>query len=114
MTHEKVEQWWKRRDHRRIHGSRGARFLSLKTHAVVIFGLLGLVLYVMRESDDVAYRIAPPPVPAPPPMPRSLGYTITSEMPYMKQLETEEAMPGHIPQKHSLNYSGIRTMGKMT
>lgn len=114
MTWTKVEAWWKRKDHRGVPGSRGARFLSLRAHGVIITGLLGLVLYVMRSSDDVAYHIAPPPVPAPPPLPKSLGYTLTSEMPYLQQLETEDSLPDHIPQKNVLNFTGLRTTGRMT
>lgn len=108
-----VNRWWRSKDHRKIKGSRGARFASLKFHYVFIFGVAAFVQYVMRGRDDVAYHFSDPPVPAPPPLPNSLGYSMTREIPYWKAIETEEALPSHVPQRpvsdyHSLDPHAVR------
>lgn len=107
MTVINVSPWWKRKDHRRIKGSRGARFVSLRFHNVFIFSLFVFIEYVMRGHDDVAYHLPDPPVPPPPPLPNSLGYSLTREMPYWSAIETEEALPSHVPQRPVADFRSI-------
>lgn len=114
MTVFDLDKWWKRKDHRKIRGPRGARFASLKFHAVFLVSIVGLVEYVFRSTDGFTARhFADPPVPPPPPMAKSLGYSLTSEMPHLKSLETEARVPAHLPQREGLNYKLLREEGKM-
>lgn len=107
-----LPKWWKRKDHRKIKGARGARFASLNFHYVFFFSIIVLVEYIMRSTDsfqgDQHYHIADPPVPAPPPLEKTLGYSLTSEMPYLKSLELERTRPAHIPKKDGINLTNIR------
>ncbi|KAG5509136.1 hypothetical protein JKF63_06145 [Porcisia hertigi] len=113
MTVFKLEQWWKRKDHRKIRGARGARFASLRFHGAFILSIVALVEYVFRSTDDfTARRTAASPVPAPPPLPTSLGYSMTSEMPHLKSLELEREAPAHIPRSGSLDFRGLRGEGR--
>ncbi|CBZ32925.1 tryparedoxin peroxidase, partial [Leishmania donovani] len=50
------EQWWKRKDHRKIRGARGARFASLRFHGAFILSVVVLVEYVFRSTDDFTAR----------------------------------------------------------
>lgn len=109
MTVMSVNKWWKGRDHRRIKGSRGARFASLKFHYVFIFSVVAFIQYVVRGHDDVAYHLPDPPVPAPPPLPLSLGYSVTREMPYWTAIETEQSLPDHVPQRPVRDFHGMDT-----
>lgn len=109
MEFKDAEKWWKRKDHRRIHGSRGHRFVSLKFHAIFAVGVVGSLEYLLRADDVPVYRAPAPPVEAPPPLPKSLGYTLTSESPYLKSLELEGAIPQHVPQKSFVNFEQLRT-----
>lgn len=114
MTVFSLEKWWKRKDHRKIRGARGARFASLKFHAFFLVSIFGLVEYVFRSTDTFTARhFVDPPVPAPPPMSKSLGYAVTSEMPHLRRLEVEDRVPAHLPQKESLNFKKLREEGKM-
>lgn len=113
MTVISVSPWWKGKDHRRIRGSRGARFVSLKFHYVFVFSVVAFIQYVLRGHDDVAYHLPEPPVPAPPPLQRSLGYSLSREMPYWAAIETEESLPSHVPHRpvidfHSVNPIALR------
>ncbi|CCW67795.1 unnamed protein product [Phytomonas sp. Hart1] len=115
MSYFRTDNWWKRRDHRRIRGARGQRFLSLRMHILFIVSVLSfLEFYMIRSTDIEPYHIAPPPVRPPPPLARSLGYSLTSEMPYLQTLELEDRIPDHVPQKYSFNYAGVRSGGKMS
>lgn len=115
MTVFHLEKWWKRKDHRKIRGARGAHFASLKFHAVFLVSIFALVEYVFRSTDGFTARHMPdPPVPAPPPLKKSLGYSLTSEMPHLKALEVERELPSHVPQYESLNFKGLREDGRMT
>lgn len=107
MTVINVSPWWKRKDHRRIKGSRGARFASLRFHYLFIFSVFGAIQYVLRGHDDVAYHLSEPPVPPPPPLPNSLGYSLTREMPYWKAIEAEEAPPSHVPQRPVADFHSV-------
>ncbi|AYU77525.1 developmentally regulated protein [Leishmania donovani] len=103
------EQWWKRKDHRKIRGARGARFASLRFHGAFILSVVVLVEYVFRSTDDFTARhFADPPVLAPPPLPTSLGYSMTSEMPHLKSLELEREAPAHLPRSGPLDLKGLR------
>ncbi|KAG5482913.1 hypothetical protein LSCM1_06950 [Leishmania martiniquensis] len=103
------EPWWKRKGHRKIRGARGARFASLRFHGTFILGVVALVEYVFRSTDDfTARRAADPPVLAPPPLPSSLGYSVTCEMPHLKALELEREAPAHLPRSGSLDLQGLR------
>jgi hypothetical protein len=114
MTVFHLEKWWKRKDHRKIRGARGARFASLRFHAVFLVSIVAFVEYVFRSTDNCTARHMPdPPVPAPPPMPKSLSYAVTSEMPHLKALEVERQPPAHVPQRESLKFNGIREEGRM-
>ncbi|KAG5509290.1 hypothetical protein GH5_06378 [Leishmania sp. Ghana 2012 LV757] len=113
MTVFWLEQWWKRKDHRKIRGARGARFASLHFHGVFIFGVVALVEYVFRSTDNfTARRSADPPVPAPPPLPTSLGYSMTREMPHLKSIELEREAPAHLPRSGSLDLKSLRGEGR--
>lgn len=108
MTYFKLEAWWRRRDHRKIRGARGARFASLRFHGLFILSVLGLVEFVFRSTDAfAARRIADPPVPAPPPLPSSLTYVTTSEMPHLRSLELERQAPTHVPQAHQRQFTSV-------
>lgn len=111
MEFKNPEKWWKRQDHRKVGGARGARFLSLTGHAVVGVAVLGMFEYVMRADDFPLYRAPPPPVEAPPPMKKSLTYALTCESPYLKQLECEDRPPAHVPHA-DLDFEVLRTGSK--
>ncbi|ESL11293.1 hypothetical protein TRSC58_00960, partial [Trypanosoma rangeli SC58] len=105
----KLDQWWKSRAHRRIRGARGARFASLKFHALFLASVVGVVEWVMRSTDSPAvYHIAPPPVPPPPPLQTSVGYSLAQEMPHLRSMELEAELPPHVPQVRGLNYASLR------
>lgn len=111
MTIATIPQWWKGKDHRRIRGSRGQRFLSLRVHGVIFAGLWGLFHWTFRHDvgDDAMFTVpAPPGLVVPPPLPRSLAHTTTSEMPHLKSMEIEDRIPEHLPQKVSVDYNGLR------
>ncbi|KAK7199325.1 developmentally regulated protein [Novymonas esmeraldas] len=92
MTVFRLEQWWKRKDHRGVRGARGARFATLRFHGVFLVSVVALVEYILRSTDDfTARRIVEPPVPAPPPLPRSLSYSTTCEMPHLRSMELERS-----------------------
>ncbi|KPA75093.1 putative developmentally regulated protein [Leptomonas pyrrhocoris] len=115
MTVFHLERWWKRKDHRKIRGTRGARFASLKFHAIFLMSVFALVEYVFRSTDAFTARHLPdPPVPAPPPMAKSLGYAVTSEMPHLKALEVELGPPPHVPQRETFNFKGLREEGRIS
>ncbi|CAG9571502.1 putative developmentally regulated protein [Leishmania major strain Friedlin] len=113
MTVFWLEQWWKRKDHRKIRGARGARFASLRFHGAFILSVLVLVEYVFRSTDNFTARhFADPPLLAPPPLPTSLGYSMTSEMPHLKSLELEREAPAHLPRSGPLDLKGLRGEGR--
>ncbi|CAJ1013803.1 hypothetical protein IOCL2690_000017800, partial [Leishmania lindenbergi] len=110
MTVFWLEQWWKRKDHRKIRGARGARFASLRFHGAFILSVVVLVEYVFRSTDGfTARRATCPPVLAPPPLPTSLGYSMTSEMPHLRSLELEREAPPHLPRSSSLDFKAPAT-----
>lgn len=110
MEFKNAEKWWKSKAHRKITGSRGARFMSLKGHALFGVSVVGMIQYVLRSDDVPMYRSPPPPVEAPQPLPTSLGYSLTSETPYLARLETERKQPSHIPQV-DIRFEHLRTGG---
>lgn len=77
--------------------------MSLKGHAMFIAGILSMIFYVTRTDDDLAYRFPTPPVDAPPPLPLSMGYSLSKEVPYWSAIETEEQLPAHVPQRPAQN-----------
>ncbi|EAN81358.1 hypothetical protein TcYC6_0028730 [Trypanosoma cruzi] len=109
----KLDKWWKSKAHRRIRGARGARFASLRFHAVFIFAAVGLVEWVMRSTESpTVYHISPPPVPAPPPLPTSIGYSLGQEMPHLRSMELEAEIPPQVPQVRGLDYVSLRKDGR--
>ena len=102
------DKWWKSKDHRRIPGARGQRFASLRTHLLYVCGVFAVHQYIVQGGSEHVYRAPDPPVEAPPPLNKSLGYSIASEMPYLKLMETEDHIPEHVPQKVSLSAVKLR------
>nr|CCC50390.1 conserved hypothetical protein [Trypanosoma vivax Y486] len=110
-----LDKWWKSKAHRRIRGARGHRFVSLKFHVVFLASVVGFIEWVMRSTDVFErplHHVAPPPVPPPPPLPTSIGYALGREMPHLRSMELEEAIPAHLPQKRGIDYVSLRSGDK--
>lgn len=82
--------------------------MSLKGHIAFAICTIGGFQYVLRADDISTYKTPPPPVEAPAPLNASLGYSLTSEMPYLRRLETERSRPGHVPDAPLADFRHLR------
>jgi hypothetical protein len=114
MEFKAAEQWWKSKSHRGIRGARGTRTMSVKGHLLFGAAVVGFIEFLLRVDDAPMYKAPPPPVEAPPPLPTSMGYSLTSETLYLKQLETEKVRPKHVPQRQSFDFEQLREGGTFT